>query len=584
MLSALKARENREKRNPTDCSPRITIRFATPADHEAIFRLRHAVYARELQQYPTQSNDQLPDASILTSRFILACDFQEKLLGFVAITPPQARRYGLEKYVPHERWPLPISDRLFEIRALTVAAEHRRGAAASLLMYAALRWIDSQRGARIIAMGRRDLLPLYQKCGLRRSNITFKAGSAEYEILCGSVHRMARNAERRIRMLTRFERVADWRLDIPFRETSCCYHGGAFFQAIGEDFRTLSRRREIINADVLDAWYPPSPRVIAALQEHLPWLLHTSPPTHCTGLVEEIASARGVSDASIVVGGGSSDLMFRALPHWIGPRQRVLILDPMYGEYAHVLEQVIGCQVDRFKLSADRNFRVVYDELARHLRDNRYAACFIVNPNSPTGQLASRAELMDFVRAVPRRTLIWIDETYIDFPGRGHSLETVAASCDNLIVCKSMSKFYALSGARVGYLCGHPRRIGGIRQLTPPWVIGLPSQLAAVEALRDPAYYERCRLSTIENRERLEIGLRNSGLLVVPACANFLLAFIKDHRMTAAELVSACRKTGLYLRDAAAMGSLGNYAVRVAVKDAATCKQMVQTIENVLKM
>ncbi len=582
MRAALQTPTNRKTTRSPKQPSRIAIRYAAPADHEAIFRLRHAVYARELQQYAANETGQLPDAAVDSSRFILACDEQGDLLGFVAVTPPTATRYGLEKYVPRERWPVPVTERLFEIRALTVAPEHRRGATAGLLMYAALRWIESQGGARIIAMGRTDLLPLYQKCGLRRSRITFNAGCADYEILSGSVRRMSRNAERRIRLLTRFERIADWRLDIPFRETSRCYHGGAFFQAIGEDFRTLSRHSEIINADVLDAWYPPSPRVIAALQEHLPWLLHTSPPTHCTGLVEEIAATREIPASSLVVGGGSSDLMFCALPLWIGPQQRVLILDPMYGEYAHVLEHVIGCRVERFALSAHDDFRIDLNHLATRLREHKFAACFLVNPNSPTGHLTPRHELLAFVRCAPRRTLIWIDETYIDFPGSGNSLETIAATRENLIVCKSMSKFYALSGARVGYLCGHPRRIDGIRHLTPPWVVGLPSQLAAVEALRDPAYYERCRLSTIENRELLSVGLANCGLRVIPGCANFLLSFLRVGHMTAAQLVESCRKSGLFMRDAAAMGSLGNYAIRLAVKDAPTCERIVQIVRNAL--
>jgi histidinol-phosphate/aromatic aminotransferase/cobyric acid decarboxylase-like protein len=87
-------------------------------------------------------------------------------------------------------------------------------------------------------------------------------------------------------------------------------HGGNFFRAIGLDFRTLSRSREVIGADVLDAWFDPSPRVLAALREYLPFLLRTSPPTHAEGLVETIAEVRGLDAASIVPGAGSSSLIF----------------------------------------------------------------------------------------------------------------------------------------------------------------------------------------------------------------------------------------------------------------------------------
>src|SRR5207344_1800686 len=101
------------------------------------------------------------------------------------------------------------------------------------------------------------------------------------------------------------------------------------------------------NADVLDAWFPPAPGVTDTLQAHLPWLLRTSPPTDCAGLVGAVATARGVAPENILPGAGSSDLIFRAFRHWLTAGSRVLILDPTYGEYSHVLEKVIGCTVDR---------------------------------------------------------------------------------------------------------------------------------------------------------------------------------------------------------------------------------------------
>jgi len=58
----------------------------------------------------------------------------------------------------------------------------------------------------------------------------------------------------------------------------------------------------VINADVLDAWFPAAPSVLAALEEHLPWLLRTSPPTSCQGLIDTIAEARDVAPKCILPG------------------------------------------------------------------------------------------------------------------------------------------------------------------------------------------------------------------------------------------------------------------------------------------
>ena len=113
--------------------------------------------------------------------------------------------------------------------------------------------------------------------------------------------------------------------------STTCYHGGAFFEAIGDEFETLEAASRVISADVLDAWFDPAPAVLDALREHLPFALRTSPPTNAEGMQRVIARSRGVPAESVLVGSGSSDLIFLALRHWLTPASRVLILDPMYG-------------------------------------------------------------------------------------------------------------------------------------------------------------------------------------------------------------------------------------------------------------
>src|ERR1043166_8153720 len=108
-----------------------------------------------------------------------------------------------------------------------------------------------------------------------------------------------------------------------------CYHGGAFWDAIGEELDDLARGAGIINADVLDAWLDPAPNVIERLANHLPFAIRTSPPTNADGLAQVIARSRGVPPQSVLPGAGSSDLIFAGLGRWIRPDSRVLMLDPM---------------------------------------------------------------------------------------------------------------------------------------------------------------------------------------------------------------------------------------------------------------
>lgn len=365
------------------------------------------------------------------------------------------------------------------------------------------------------------------------------------------------------------------------RKPAPCFHGGRFFEAIGPRFDHLERKDAIINADVLDAWFPPSPKAIAALTENLAWLMRTSPPTGCEGFVATVAEVRGVRPENILPGAGSSDLIFRALRHWLTPASKVLLLDPTYGEYAHVLEQVIGCAIERLPLCRADGYELDLDQLEARF-DDSYDLIILVNPNSPTGRHARRRELERTLRKVPASTRVWIDETYVEYAGADESLEQFASGSQNVIVCKSMSKVYALSGVRAAYLCAGAHQLEDLRGITPPWVMSLPAQVAAVHALQDPEYYSARYRETHVSREWLAGELELLGWQVVPGMANFLLCHLPEDGPPAAEVVRECQRRGLYLRDAAAMGAnLGAYAIRIAVKDEATNRRMVTIISEV---
>jgi histidinol-phosphate/aromatic aminotransferase/cobyric acid decarboxylase-like protein len=363
-----------------------------------------------------------------------------------------------------------------------------------------------------------------------------------------------------------------------------CYHGGAFWEAIGDDFAALRLSRGVVNADVLDAWFPPASRVLEALRAHLPWLVRTSPPTACEGLVRAIARARSVDPQAIVVGGGSSALIFLAFRLWLTPSSRALILDPTYGEYTHVLERVIGCVVDRLELHREDGYRVEPARLAERIARGVYDLVALVNPNSPTGGYVAGGELIEVLRRVPARTRVWVDETYVEYAGPGVSVERFAAGSENVLVCKSMSKVYALSGLRVAYLCGAPALVRQVRSVTPPWAVGLLAQVAAVAALREPDYYTRRYRQTRALRRRLETELRAlSRVEIILGTGPALFCHLPEGGPDAASVCAVARREGVFLRDASSMGAgLGRHALRIAVKGQAGNRRIVQAITHAL--
>ena len=125
------------------------------------------------------------------------------------------------------------------------------------------------------------------------------------------------------------------------KEDASCFHGGAFFEGIGVEFNNLDEKDNIISADVLDAWFPPAPKIQEVIESYLPWIIKTSPPTNAEGFIKTISEHRTLNRKSILPGAGSSDLIFRVFNQWLRPSSKVLILDPTYGEYSHILSKVI---------------------------------------------------------------------------------------------------------------------------------------------------------------------------------------------------------------------------------------------------
>lgn len=351
-------------------------------------------------------------------------------------------------------------------------------------------------------------------------------------------------------------------------------HGGAFWDALGADFKHMTRRSSIINADVLDAWFPPSESVVEALREPAERLFTTSPPTDAEGLIEAISKTRGLSPDRLALGAGSSDLIFRAFLMLFDVSSKALVPDPTYSEYAHVLANVIGASVERLRLESEA---VDLTEAVKRLNSAAYDIFVLVNPNSPTGHCHSPAEIGAFVECVPSSTLVWIDEAYADYAGT--TCEGLTAAHPNVVVCKSMSKGYSLSGLRVGYLAAANSLIKRLLLRTPPWIVSLPGQVAACAALGDLDYCNQRWAETRVLATELADSLESISGSVYRGSANFVLWRLPE-AVSALELVGACRAEGLYLRVAESIGFGLENALRVSVKDRPTQAGMIDIIRS----
>lgn len=531
-----------------------TLRRARECDRDAIYRLRHAVYASELQQYPEHPDGVLTDTFDATNEYILA-ENNTGLLGFISITPPH-HAFKLATYVPpHNLHPKDTTT--YEARVLTVRPDMRREGVAMALMYAALRRVQEAGGKRIVIGARDSMVPAYERLGYVLTGAHYRCGAVVYRVMTIDVDSVP------IARVAQCVQTCDWKLPFPASPTLACYHGGAVFQ---DHSLADVPASDAITADVLDAWFPPSPKVLAALAD-LGWVARTSPPTHAEELRAAVARCRGVLPANIILGAGSSDLMYRCLPHWLSTESKVLLLKPTYGEYEHICTHVIRCTVRTVNTAA------AFWALAS---TGTFDVVFVVNPNNPTGDVMDRPTLEQRLATVPTTTKVWIDETYMPYVVSethvNESIETLAVTRPNLVVCASMSKAYALSGLRCAYLCGAPNTLDTVRPLTPPWVVSMPAQIAALAALQDPEYYTSMHVETVRLRTALMNRLRSAGFGDVHGCANFVTCKVPD----APRLVAWCRERSVYVR------VLDATHIRVAVVAPTHTDRLVHGLQHAL--
>ena len=175
-------------------------------------------------------------------------------------------------------------------------------------------------------------------------------------------------------------------------------------------------------------------------------------------------------------------------------------------------------------------FHYDLEALAAHLSP-RTKVVFLANPDNPTGTWFLEKELLRFLGAVSRDTLVVLDEAYVEFvdaPGFQDSL-ALRQRHPNLIILRTFSKIYGLAGLRLGYAFARPELVAFLDRVRAPFNVNLVAQAAGAAALDDEEHVQLSRQLVRDERPFLEKGLRELGATVVPSQANFLLADFPGH-------------------------------------------------------
>jgi threonine-phosphate decarboxylase len=298
------------------------------------------------------------------------------------------------------------------------------------------------------------------------------------------------------------------------------------------------------------------------------------PDSDSTELREALANRHEVESANICVANGSTELIY-LLPRLMSGK-RALIVAPSFSEYAKALKRD-GWSVENFILSSADCFVFPLDLLERELR-NGYDLLILANPGNPTGRLYLLPEIEEINRLCSYSgCLLVIDEAFMDFSGEA-SAHHLAWKRDDILVLRSMTKFYALPGLRLGYAIGSRKIISHLVAIREPWSVNIPAQAAGVASLADVDYADATRELIISEREYLNEELAAiPGLRPFPSSANYLLVGT-DRMISAGELAKKLMKELILIRSCGNFAGLDDHFFRVAVRNRAENKRLIEAL------
>lgn len=283
------------------------------------------------------------------------------------------------------------------------------------------------------------------------------------------------------------------------------------------------------------------------------------PDPDCSDLVAAFGRRFGIRAEEVLMGNGSTELLY-LLPRALGKR-RALIAVPAYADYAAAAKQA-ALTVDSMPLRENQGFAPDLAEIEARLRGDEVV--LLGSPNNPTGLTVPAAGIRALAGRHPETAFV-IDEAFADFTQEASLLDGDRPA--NLAVLRSLTKFYAIPGLRLGAVVAGKEVIDGLRALIPPWSVNTLAQAVGAAALNDTEYADRTRCFVRERRRELLAELKAiPGLTVYPGEANFLLARIDRGDPDARKLARRILAEGIAIRVCDNFAGLDGRFFRVAVR------------------
>lgn len=329
---------------------------------------------------------------------------------------------------------------------------------------------------------------------------------------------------------------------------------------------------EVLDFSVSTNPFPPCPEMAEAMSGAA---LTRYPDSSSGELRSALAELHAVAPESVLVTNGLAQAIFLCAFAFADRGKNVLTASPTFGEYRSASE-FAGADVLDVPAREEDGFAFPLEDVEDRIRTVRPSLAWVCSPNNPTGTLPLKEELLRLLSACDGTgTLLALDEAYVNFAPPGSS--ALPLMRPGLLLLRSMTKDYGLTGLRLGYILGDPRLVGLLASLQPPWSVNACAQAAGLAALRARGYYEAQWAGLRSLASGLARDLAEAGFPPLPSAGNFLLFRAGDSERLQAFLW----KRRILVRDCSSFGLPGY--VRVGVKSGDENRRLVECLATYRK-
>lgn len=288
----------------------------------------------------------------------------------------------------------------------------------------------------------------------------------------------------------------------------------------------------------------------------------------------------GVAPENVLLGSGSTELIKVFCEGFLRGEDKVLIPAPTYSDY-EAFAKLQGTKAEHIFLKKHNNFAAEKGVIINRI-DQKTKALFLCNPNNPTGQTITDNDLEEIISEARNcNAIVFLDEAYIDFSEQRTLCERVERF-ENLFVLRSLTKFFALPGLRIGCGVANEKTVRYLERLLPTWNINSLAQAAARAALRDESYIKKSKAFVKREKEFLYKSLKEiPNLKVYPSETNFFL--IELLTLTARELKKKLLQKRILIRDCSSFAGLGEKFIRVCVRKRKENLKLIGELRRLVK-